>query len=112
MAASRVASWVPYCPNDLSPYCFKSRPPSSLISNSATLRFTAPKSTARNDFEFNMTNCLPGGPVRRDKTAVHSRAARQSEVVTRISVYGQHKINFSGVYPNATFRCYNWKRRG
>ena len=55
MAASRVFSCVPSWPRDFRPYCLKSKPPASLISNSAILRFTAPKSTARNDFEFNIT---------------------------------------------------------
>src|SRR6267378_679868 len=55
IVASRVVSWAPSTPKDLMPYCLRRKPPASLTSNSASLRLPAPKSTARNDFEFNIT---------------------------------------------------------
>src|ERR1017187_1479652 len=65
--ASRAVSWAPSAPRDLRPYCFKRKPPASLISNSASLRLPAPKSTARNDFVFSIYGCdirptKPGPP--------------------------------------------------
>src|SRR5438445_8880836 len=54
IVASRVDSWAPSAPRDLRPYCLRRKPPASLTSNSANLRLPAPKSTARNDFEFNI----------------------------------------------------------
>jgi hypothetical protein len=54
MAGSRVASWVPSWPSDLKPYCFRSNPPASVNSNSASLMLVAPKSTAKKDFLFSI----------------------------------------------------------
>src|SRR6267154_2528460 len=55
IVASRLDSCAPSAPRDLSPYCFRRRLPASFTSNSASLRLPAPKSTARNDFVFNIS---------------------------------------------------------
>ena len=36
------------------PYCLRRNPPASFCSNSASFKLPAPKSTAKNDFEFNI----------------------------------------------------------
>jgi hypothetical protein len=56
---SRVASAAPSAPSDLSPYCFNRKPPTSLTSNSANFRLPAPKSTVKNDLEFNIQFSRP-----------------------------------------------------
>jgi hypothetical protein len=57
-------------PSGLMAKVLSRKPPASLISNSASLRLPAPKSTARNDFVFNI--------------AVTSRAARKTPGLFRL----------------------------
>src|SRR5581483_8037542 len=56
IAASRVCSCDPSIPKGLTPYCFRRNPPASFCSNSASFKLPAPKSTAKNDFEFSIAS--------------------------------------------------------
>ena len=67
MTFSRVASCAPSAPSGLMAKVLRRKPPASLVSNSASLRLPAPKSTARNDFVFSI--------------AVPSRAARKQAAI-------------------------------
>jgi hypothetical protein len=55
MIFSRVASCEPSSPSGLMAKFFSRNPPASLISNSASLRLPAPKSTVKNDLVFSMS---------------------------------------------------------
>src|SRR5215510_5948899 len=94
MAVSRVVSWVPSWPRGLKAYCRSDNPPASLISNSASLRFAAPKSTARNDFEFSIqlyfrrTHSLSTGSLE----AQHLNWKSSGTVNQKIARRGSHRL--------------------
>src|SRR5439155_6109452 len=88
MPASRLVSCEPSSPSDLTTTCLSRRPPASLTSNSAALRLPAPKSTARNDFTFNMLQVASTNPRRarlgwlgpqRGRAGYANRAERSNE---------------------------------
>ena len=67
MTASRVASADPSNPSGLMANVFNESPPASFVSNSASLRLPAPKSTVKNDLIFSIA-----------VTGLHDRAATRA----------------------------------
>src|SRR6185436_12154978 len=84
-ACSRVVSCTPSGPSARKLYCRNRSPPASFNSNSATLRFVAPKSTAKKDFVFNILlklarNLSPTG--RKSRARNQKGIQRQSNLAT------------------------------